>query len=118
MSKVTIYHNNSCSKSREALALLKDKKVDLTVVKYFEAPLDKATIQKLVKMVGGNPEQLLRKKDAKFTAAGLDPKKTYSAAEVVEVLTKHGEVMERPVIVCGNKAVIARPTEKALDVLK
>ncbi|MCW8130249.1 MAG: arsenate reductase (glutaredoxin) [Planctomycetota bacterium] len=118
MAKVTIYHSTTCSKSREALALLKDKKVDLAVVKYLETPLDKATIQKLVKLVGGDPEQLLRKKDAKFAAAGLDPKKTYSAAEVVEVLAKHGEVMERPVIVCGTKAVIARPTEKALEVLK
>lgn len=118
MAKLKIYHNPSCSKSREALALLKGKQADLEVVEYLKQPLDKAAIEKLVKAVGGDPEQLLRKKDKKFTAAGFDPDKKYSAAEVAEVLAAHGEVMERPVIVAGNKAVIARPTERALELLK
>lgn len=117
MAKITIYHNPGCSKSREALDLLKKEKADFEVIKYLDHPLAKAEIEKLVKLLGGNPEQLLRKKDAKFTAAGLDPQKTYTAAEVVAVLAKHGEVMERPVLVAGNKAVIARPTERAREVL-
>lgn len=117
MAKLTIYHNPSCSKSRQALDLLKREKADFEVVKYLDHPLVKVEIEKLVKMLGGNPEQLLRKKDAKFAAAGLDPQKTYSAAEVVAVLVKHGEVMERPVIVSCNKAVIARPTERVHELL-
>ncbi|MBI3831035.1 MAG: arsenate reductase (glutaredoxin) [Planctomycetes bacterium] len=117
MAKLTIYHNPRCSKSRQALDLLKKEKADFEVLEYLDHPLAKPEIEKLVKLVGGDPEQLLRKKDAKFAAAGLDPNKTYSAAEVVAVLAKHGEVMERPVLVCGNKAVIARPTERVHELL-
>lgn len=118
MAKLKIYHNPGCSKSREALVLLRKQKMELEVVEYLKQPLEKAEIKKLIQGVGGDPEQLLRKKDKKFAAAGLDPQKKYSAAEVADVLAEHGEVMERPVIVAGNKAVIARPTERALELLK
>lgn len=60
----------------------------------------------------------LRTKDQKYTAAGLDPEKKLDAAQVVETLLAHPEVMERPVVVCGERAVIARPAEKVLELLE
>ncbi len=117
MAKLTVYHNPRCTKSREALERLEAKKVPHDVVLYLEAPLSKSQLQGLVKQVGGDPNQLLRRKDPKFKEAGLDPQKSYSAAEVVSLLVEHGHLMERPVVVKGSQAVIARPTERLDELL-
>ncbi|MBE7466950.1 MAG: arsenate reductase (glutaredoxin) [Planctomycetes bacterium] len=117
MVKLTIYHNPRCTKSREALERLADRKVPHEVVLYLDAPLSKTKLQELVKQVGGDPNQLLRRKDPKFKEAGLDPQKNYSAAEVVALLAEYGHLMERPVVVKGSRAVVARPTERLDDLL-
>lgn len=117
MAKLILYHNPRCSKSREALALLQEKKADVEVVEYLDAPLAKAKIAELLKQLGGDPMQLLRTKDKKYEAAGLDPKKTLTPAQVADVLSTHGELMERPVVTKGNRAVIGRPPERVLELL-
>jgi len=68
-------------------------------------------------LLGGDPNQLLRRQDPKFKEAGLDPAKAYSAAEVVDLLLKNGYLMERPVVVKGQRALIARPGEKVKELL-
>lgn len=117
MAKLTLYHNPRCSKSREALALLRGKKADVEVIEYLDTPLAKAKIAELLKQLGGDPMQLLRTKDKKFEAAGLDPKKQLTPEQVADVLAKHGELMERPVLTKGSRAVIGRPPERVLELL-
>jgi arsenate reductase len=112
---IVIFHNPSCSKSRQALALLQERGVDHEVVKYKEQPLDRSTIERIVELVPDEPKALVRAGDAR--KAGLDPAAYTTADEVVELLVEHGELMERPVVLRGDRAVIGRPTEAVADLL-
>ena len=116
MSTFTIYHNTRCKSSCRALELLRSKGAEVEVVEYLSHPQDRATLERLLQAVGGDPMALLRTSDPKFVAAGLDPQKKLSAAEVVQTLLDHPEVMQRPIVVKGSKAVIARPPEKVLEI--
>ncbi|MCZ7643939.1 MAG: arsenate reductase (glutaredoxin) [Planctomycetota bacterium] len=118
MGALRLYHNPRCSKSREALELLKARRAALEVVEYLDAPLAKAELERLVRLVGGDPNLLLRRKDPKFKAAGLDSGKTYTAREVVAILAEHGHLMERPIAVLGQRAAIGRPVERVLELLE
>ena len=107
--QIVIFHNPSCSKSRQALALLQERGVEPEVVRYKDHPLDRATIERIVELVPDEPTALVRAGDAR--KAGIDPKAHTTAAEVVDLLVAHGGLMERPVVMRGDRAVIGRPTE-------
>lgn len=106
---IVIFHNPSCSKSRQALELLKERGVEPEVVKYKDHPLDRATIERIVRLVPDDPSALVRAGDAR--KAGLDPRAYTTEDEVIELLVAHGGLMERPVVLHGDQAVIGRPTE-------
>ena len=91
--------------------------VEFDVVSYLDNPLTRGVLEQLVNGLAKDPMSLLRTKDAKYKATGLDPEKTLTASQVVEVLVKHPEVMERPVAVKGKNVIIARPPEKILELL-
>lgn len=112
---VVIYHNPQCTKSRQALELLRERGVEPEVVKYKERQLDRETIEQIVTMVPDPPEALVRSGDAK--KAGLDPADYTTEAAVIDLLTSQGGLMERPVVVKGGRAVIGRPTERVADLL-
>lgn len=113
---VVIYHNPSCSKSRSALEILQERGVDPTVVNYKAEPLDRATIERIVELVPDEPSALVRR-DQNFKELGLDIADYQSAEAVVDLLDEHGILMERPVVVRGDRAVIGRPPENVLDLL-
>jgi leucyl/phenylalanyl-tRNA--protein transferase len=117
MEPVQIFHNPSCSKSRGALEILEQRGVEANVVRYLDAPPDRATLERILDAIDDEPIALVRTGDAKFKAAGLTKADVQTRAQVVEVLAKHPEVMERPVVFVGDRAVIARPSEKVLDLL-
>jgi arsenate reductase len=117
MSDVTIFHNPSCSKSRGALEILDQKGVDATIVKYLDTPPDRATIERILDAIDDEPQALVRTGDPKFKAAGLTKDDVKTRQQVVDVLLAHPEVMERPVVFVGKKAVIARPSERVLELL-
>jgi leucyl/phenylalanyl-tRNA--protein transferase len=117
MEPVQIFHNPSCSKSRGALAILEERGVDANVVRYLDAPPDRATLERILDAITDEPVALVRTGDPKFKAAGLTKADVQTRAQVIDVLTKHPEVMERPVVFVGERAVIARPSEKVLDLL-
>jgi len=117
MEPVQIFHNPSCSKSRGALQILAERGVDASVVRYLDAPPDRATIERILDAIPDDPIALVRTGDDKFKAAGLTKADVQTRAQVVDVLLKHPEVMERPVVFVGDRAVIARPSEKVLDLL-
>jgi arsenate reductase (glutaredoxin) len=117
MSDVTIFHNPSCSKSRGALEILQDRHVDAEIVRYLDTPPDRATIERILDAIEDEPRALVRTGDPKFKAAGLTKADVATRELVVDVLVRHPEVMERPVVFVGDKAVIARPSERVLEIL-
>jgi arsenate reductase len=110
MAEVTIYHNPRCSNSRTALSMLQERAgdVDLDVVEYLNHPLDRAALEALLAILADPPGALVRH-DQRFKDLGLDPKAYDEAGAVVDLLVEHPELMQRPVLVSGDRAVIARP---------
>jgi arsenate reductase len=114
---ITIYHNPRCSKSREALELLEAHGASPEVVRYLETPPDAATLRQLLKQLGLPARALLRTKEDDYRALGLD-NPALSEADLIDAMAKHPRLIERPVVVSGKRAVIGRPPEKVLELLK
>jgi arsenate reductase (glutaredoxin) len=108
MAEVSIYHNPRCSNSRTALGLLQERGDDVEVIEYLHDPLDRAGLERLLSILQDPPADLVRH-DQRFKDLGLDPKGYTSAEAVIDVLVEHPELMQRPVLVSGGRAVIARP---------
>jgi arsenate reductase len=117
MERLTVYHNPACGKSRGALDILAERKVDADVIEYLKTPLDRATLERILRLLGGPPADLVRK-DKRFKELGLDPASYVTREQVVDVLLRHPELMERPVVIRGDRAVIARPSERVLEILE
>jgi arsenate reductase len=116
MDDVVVYHNPKCSKSRGALHILEERGVAVEIVPYLQAPPDRATLTRIVDTVANPPADLVRKDD-RFKELGLDPADYVERDAVIDVLLAHPELMERPVVFVGERAVIARPSEKVLELL-
>lgn len=116
MADVVIYHNPKCSKSRAALALLEERGVAHDTVLYLRDPLDAAGLTALVEVLDDPPAALVRK-DGRFRELGLEAGDYTEPAAVVALLSEHPELMERPVVVAGGRAVIGRPTERVAELL-
>ncbi|HVN51269.1 MAG TPA: arsenate reductase (glutaredoxin) [Acidimicrobiales bacterium] len=113
MADVTIYHNPRCSSSRTALGELRSRDVDLEVVEYLKAPLDREALEHLLDVLDAPPADLVRH-DARFQELGLDPDGYTTREQVVDVLVEHPELMQRPILVRGGRAVIARPAAEVV----
>ncbi len=111
---VVIYHNPRCGKSRQTLALLEARGVKPRIVEYLEAPPDQAELKRLLRLLGLTPRQLLRKKEA--AEAGLN-KPGLSDDDIIAGMVKHPLVIERPIVVNGERAVLGRPPEAVLKIL-
>jgi len=116
MDRFVVYHNPACGKSRGALDILHERAVECDVVEYLKTPPDRATLARFLELLGGPPADLVRK-DKRFKELGLDPKDYVTREQVIDVLLKHPELMERPVVIHAGRAVIARPSEKVLELL-
>lgn len=112
---ITIYHNPRCSKSREALDILQNQKVGYTVVKYLDEPLSVDELGKIIKRLGIPPSDLIRKNESiwKENYKG----KELSDEQLINLMIQHPQLMERPIVINGNKAVIGRPPQHILDIL-
>jgi arsenate reductase len=113
---VVILHNPRCSKSRGALEILGDRGVDTEVIQYLDTPPDRALLERSLDAIPDDPSALVRH-DARFKELGLDARAYGDRGTVVALLLEHPELMERPVVFVGERAVIARPPEKVLDLL-
>jgi arsenate reductase len=116
MKPMVVYHNPSCSKSRGALDLLRERDVDVEVVEYLHHPPDRAALERMLDAISDPPDALVRK-DKRFKELGLDASRYTSREAVVDLLLEHPELMERPVVFRGERAVIARPSERVLELL-
>jgi arsenate reductase len=117
MERVTVYHNPSCGKSRGALDILRERDVACDVVEYLKTPPDRAAYERFLSLLGGPPADLVRK-DKRFAELGLDAKDYVTREQVVKLLLAHPELMERPVVIRGERAVIARPSERVLELFE
>jgi len=112
--KVTVYHNPVCGKSRGALEILGERGVEPVVIEYLKTPLDRATLEHFLDLLPGAPAELLRK-DKRFKELGLNEADYVTRAQVLDVLLKYPELMERPVVIHDGRAIIARPSERVLE---
>ena len=113
---ITLYHNNRCSKSREALALLEQSGKTFSVRYYLDQPLSAAELTALLKALQLPARDLLRSKEDEYKTLGLaDP--ALSEQQLISALVQHPKLMERPVLQVGDNAVIARPADKMLALL-
>jgi arsenate reductase len=116
-SDIQIFHNPTCSKSRGALQILKDNEIDPQIIKYLDTPPDRATLERILDAIEDEPTALVRTDDTKFKDAGLKKADVATRDQVIEVLLEHPELMQRPVVFVGDKAVIARPSDRVLELL-
>jgi arsenate reductase (glutaredoxin) len=114
MAALTIYHNPVCSQSRGALEILRDRGVDCEVIEYLKTPLDRAGLARLLELLAVPPADLVRK-DKRFGELGLHAEDTATEEQVIDLLLAHPELMQRPVVVRGERALIARPSERVLE---
>lgn len=114
--KPVLYHNPRCSKSRETLALLEQRGVELNVVHYLDEPPDVATLKAMAAALDGPVSSLVRPGEAPWQEAGLSPAEL-SDDELFEFIARHPRVLQRPVLVVGNRARIGRPPERVLEIL-
>lgn len=114
MPNVTIYHNPRCSKSRQTLALLQEQGIEPTIIEYLKTPLTKAQLEDLLNKLNVPAENLVRKKEAAYKELGLQGQ---SNKALINAIAKHPVLMERPIVVNGNKAAIGRPPENVLEII-
>ncbi len=116
MDKMTIYHNPGCGSSRGALQILKDRNAEFDIVEYLKIPPNRVTLEKIISILDGSPADLVRK-DKRFGELGLAAADYTEPKKIVALLLKHPELMQRPIVIRGNRAIIARPPEKLTALL-
>ncbi len=110
-----IWHNNRCTKSRETLEILQKKKVDVRIVNYLENPPDKKELKAVLKKLGLKAEDIVRKGEVEYKENFKGKKMTED--QWLNALIKFPKLIERPIVIKGNKAVIGRPPEKVKNLL-
>jgi arsenate reductase len=111
---VTMYHNPRCNTSRKTLALLREKGVEPTIIEYLKTPYTTAQLKKILGQLKTPASRLVRKKEA--AAAGIDPG-ALSEEALIAAMVKNPIIVERPIVVSGDKAALGRPPEAVLSVL-
>lgn len=106
---ITIYHNPRCSKSRAALELLRARGVEPNIVEYLKTPPSKEQLLAILDMLGIRAPDLARRNEEAWRQAGLDDESTDDA--IVDAMVSHPVLIERPIVVRGDRAVIGRPPE-------
>lgn len=114
---ITLYHNPRCSKSRQALELLEARGETPVVVRYLETPPDATTLRRLLQALGLPARALLRSGEEEYTTLGLDNPGLDEEA-LIAAMVAHPRLIERPVAIRDGRAVVGRPPERVLELLK
>ena len=114
--EVIIYHNPKCSKSRKALDIIKSKNFEPTIILYLVNKLSKAEVKKLLSKLGLSIRDILRTGEDEYKNNNLK-NENLTDDKLIEFLIKFPKLLQRPIIVKNNKAVVGRPPENILDVL-
>ena len=116
MTTITIYQKPTCSTCREAVKILKASGRDYTAVKYYEAPFTKGQLEGLLKKAGLRPKDVLRTKEEIYKKLKIG-EKTVSDGELIDLMVKHPDLIQRPLVEKGNRAILARPAETVKQLL-
>ena len=114
--KITIYQKPTCSTCRQVYVALKESGVEMESVDYYLEPLSKAKLTELVKKMGIKASELFRSKEEIFKKLKLGEKEV-SDTEAIELMVKHPDLMQRPIVEKGARAILARPAEKLKEIL-
>lgn len=113
---VTLYHNPRCSKSREALGLLRTKGIEPDLVLYLETPPTRSALKTLLTQLGLGARDLLRKGEDAYKELNLADE-TLSEAALIKAMVENPKLIERPIAIRGDRAVIGRPPENVLTLV-
>jgi arsenate reductase len=114
--KITIYQKPTCTTCRQVHAALRDAGVDFDAVDYYTDPLSKTKLKELVGKIAVPARELLRTTDPLFKTLGLDPR-TLSDREAIALMAAHPDLLQRPIVEKGSRAIVARPAERLRDIL-
>ncbi len=112
-----IFHNPRCTKSRETLKIVEENNLDLKIIEYLKTPPSIEELDYICKKLGVDPKELIRTKEKLFSELGLSISDDKSRKEWLKILSKNPKLIERPIVIYNNKAVIGRPPEKVLEVI-
>lgn len=116
MQKIIIYHNPRCSKSRQALQLLVAQAIEPQIIEYLKTPLNEKEIKQLLKKLGLKANEIIRKGEPEYKElVQQNPEPTQD--DLIRAMAAHPILIERPIVVTHNGAIIARPPEKLLEIL-
>jgi arsenate reductase (glutaredoxin) len=116
MKKIQIWHNPRCTKSRETLELLKKNNVELEIVPYLDEPPSPARLDEVLRMLGLEPRDLMRKKETAYKDLSLDDTRR-TRKELIQAMVENPILIERPVVIAGKRAALGRPPERVLEIL-
>lgn len=116
MTELTLYHNPRCSKSRAALQLLEERDLQPVVVHYLDTPPSVAQLREVLEKLGLPPRQLLRSGEDEYRELGL-ANQALGDEQLIEAMAAHPRLIERPILIAGDRAVIGRPPENILELL-
>jgi arsenate reductase len=114
--RLVLYHNPGCSKSRATLQILEDNQVNPEIIDYLELPPTQEELKSIVEMLGISARELLRTTEQVYRDAELDDD-SLSEDEIIEAICEYPALMQRPIFVSGNRAVIGRPPERVLEII-
>jgi len=117
MTEFKIYHNPRCSKSRQTLQLLQDNNITPEIILYLESPPTKTELKDLLEKLGISARDLLRTSEQAYKEAGLSDT-ALSENQLLQAMVTEPKLIQRPIVVAGDKAVLGRPPENALELIQ
>jgi len=116
MSQAIIYHNPRCSKSRATLALLEHHNIDTQIIKYLETPPSPQTLKKIIELLNVSPRDILRTGEKAYKEFAMD-NKDLSDDQLLQLMSANPKVIERPIVIYKEQAVVGRPPENVLELI-
>jgi len=111
-----IFHNPRCSKSRATLALIQDRGIEPEITLYLESPPDAAELRSILGKLGLSPREFMRKGEAEYKDQSLD-NQSLTDDELIDAMVATPKLIQRPIVLAGDRAAIGRPPESVLDIL-
>ena len=115
--KITVYEKPTCTKCREMDRFLRESSVDFSKINYYIEPIGEKKLRELIGKMGIAPRELLRKSEPIYRELGLG-KKEFSDDEIISLMVKHPDLIQRPIVERGDRAVLGRPTEDVKSLLR
>lgn len=109
-----IYHNPRCSKSRQTLELLRDKGVEPSIIEYLKTPPSREELEHILSLLGAEPRDLMRTNEPEYKELGLADA---DRETLIQAMVEQPKLLQRPIVVRGQRAAIGRPPEKVLEIL-